>query len=272
MNAIHREERTTGDHPVVIHPDRFALELHAVGDLDGTERADLEAHLEDCTSCRERLWRIRQELAMAKRAMPETLPVADFRQRRAREKGRTAAWITAAAGWAAAACVLLVWSPWRGGETLAPPPDEDTIGAATRAKGTFGISVMRGRGEAMDRLGAVALCREGDRLQFDPDLPDHGYLQIVNVQDDGQIQAYLPSTPAAEASQRLEFSVELDDYVGRERIFFVWSPEPVEAGAVRSGLLESLALRPIEEVDEVPLPSGVVAEQHSVLIYKETSP
>jgi len=272
MNSIHSEEHTTGDHPVVIHPDRFQLELHAVGDLDGAECVDLEAHLEDCTPCRERLWRFRQELAMAKRAMPERMPVEDFQHRHARVRGRTAAWITAAAGWAAAACVLLVWSPWRGGETAVPLPAEDTAVAATRAKGNFGVSVLRGRGEAVDRLGSVAVCRAGDRLQFQPDLPDHGYLQILNVQNDGQIQAYLPSTPVADAAQRLEFSVELDDYLGRERIFFVWSPEPVESGAVRSGLLESLALRPIEEVEEVQLPSGVVAEQHSVLIYKEASP
>ena len=269
MSAPHFEEQGS-------HPDRFQLNLLAVKNLEDAERAELEAHLEDCTPCRERLWRLKQDLAMAKRAMPEAMPVAEFRQRLARERGRTVAWISAAAGWAAAACVLLVWSPWKAADATPPVETGDegaaAIEAGTRAKGAFGISVMRGRGDTVERLGPVALCRAGDRLQFAPDLPDHGYLQIVNVQDDGAIQAYLPSTPVDQVEQRLAYSIELDDYVGRERIYFVWSPEPVDAGDVRTALLASLSQQPIEEVPEVALPGGVEAVQHSVLIYKEATP
>ncbi len=267
MSRITHEEPAAGG-----HPDRFVLEQHVVGELGGAALEELEEHLEGCTRCRERHWRVQQEQAMARRAMPETAPVAAYRVRERRDRVRAAGWVTAAAGWAAAACVLLVWSPWGGGPAAADPSGGDAAVAATRAKGAFGVSVLRGRGETVDRLGSVAVCRAGDRLQFEPDVPDHGYLQIVNVQDDGQIQAYLPATPVDQARARLGFSVELDDYRGRERIFFVWSPEPLRAAAVREGVLEQLQRHPIEEVEAVPLPAELGAEQRSLLIYKEATP
>jgi len=245
------------------HLERFTLDLLAVGDLGDDERGSAESHLEGCASCRERLWRIRQDLAMARRAIPDRMPVEAFRERRARERAGRVPWITAAAGWAAAACLLLVWAPWASG---GDPAFEEP---AVRTRGSFAVTVLRGSGDDVDRLGPVAVCRAGDRLQFEPDLPDHGYFQILNVQDDGSVQTYLPSTPATGLSGPLDFSIELDDYAGRERIFFVLSPDPVDGDALVRGARDMLSLRPIEELEEVPLPRGVRTEQRSLLIYKE---
>jgi len=255
------------------HPDRFALDLLVVGDLDETSRQEIEAHLEDCTACREQLWRIRQEQASARRQMPERAPVEAFRAREERERRRKAPRLVAAAGWAAAAAVLLVWSPWSGGEApdgaaLSDPDLADALPTA-RAKGHFAVSVLRGRGDQVERLGAVAVCKPGDRLQFEPELPEHGFFRILNVQDDGAVQAYLPQIPVTGASAALDFSVELDEYAGGERIFFIWSEEALEVEALERGARDALTLRPIEELDELPLPRGARADQRSLLIYKE---
>ncbi len=256
------------ENATTIHPDRMDLDLLAVGDLAGESKTSVDEHLEGCAPCRERLWRIRQDLAMARRAIPARAPVEAFRERRSRERGRRGPWLVAIAGWAAAACAVAAWAPWSGD----PVEEQDEVSTAVRTRGTFAVTVLRGRGESVDRLGAVAVCRAGDRLQFEPDLPPQGYLQIVNVQDDGAVQTYLPPTPADRAGDGLEFSVELDDYAGRERIFFVYSDEPIAPEILTRGAADTLTLRPIEEIDRVPLPRGVEAEQRSLLIYKEGTP
>jgi hypothetical protein len=250
------------------HPDRMDLDLLAVGDLAGADKDQVDEHLGDCAPCRERLWRIRQDLAMARRAIPDRAPVEAFRERRASERARRGPWIVAVAGWAAAACAVLAWAPW----SSVSVEVEDVVSAGVRTRGAFAVTVLRGRGESVDRLGAVAVCRAGDRLQFEPDLPPQGYLQIVNVQDDGAVQTYLPPTPADRAREELTFSVELDEYAGRERIFFVYSDEPIAPEILTRGAADTLTLRPIEEIERVPLPRGVEAEQRSLLIYKEGTP
>lgn len=247
------------------HPERMDLDLLAVGDLAGESKTLVDEHLEACAPCRERLWRIRQDLAMARRAIPDRAPVEAFRERQERERGRRGPWMVAVAGWAVAACAVAAWAPW----SSEPVDEEDVVSSVVRTRGSFAVTVLRGRGDSVDRLGAVAVCRAGDRLQFEPDLPQRGYLQIVNVQDDGAAQTYLPPTPADRAGEGLDFSVELDDYAGRERIFFVYSDEPIDPEVLSRGASDSLTLRPIEEIDRVPLPRGVEAEQRSLLIYKE---
>lgn len=252
--------------PTMPHPDRMDLDLLAVGDLAEDRRTAVDDHLEDCAPCRERLWRIRQDLAMARRAIPDRAPVEAFRERRDRERPRVAPWVVAAAGWAAAACAVLAWAPWSGPAVV---EEIDVVSSAVRTRGAFAVTVLRGRGDSVQRLGTVAVCRAGDRLQFEPDVPREGFLQILNVQDDGNVQTYLPSTPAAAAGDALEFSVQLDDYAGRERIFFVYSDAPIDPDVLARGAADSLLLRPIEELDEVPLPQGTQAQQRSLLIYKE---
>jgi len=258
------------------HPDRFTLDLLALGDLEDARLGEVEAHLESCTECRERLWRVRQEFAGARRQIPERAPIEAFRERSEAERRRVAPWAAAAAGWAAAACVLLVWSPWSGDEAAGPGGagapvateiDPEVLPTA-RAKGHFAVSVLRARGKTVDRLGQVAVCQPGDQLQFEPDLPDHGYFRILNVQDDGQVAAYLPQIPVTEASAALDFSVTLDEYAGGERIYFVWSDGALDDAVLEREVRDALALRPIEEIEELPLPRGTAAKQRSLLIYK----
>jgi len=245
------------------------LELLAIGDLPDDHERRINEHLADCTPCRERLWRIRQEQSRAQRAIPQQAPVEAFRAREQRERSRAVPWLAAAGGWAAAACLLWLWAPWTSEPSFTEP--EAAIEAGTRTKGTFAVQVIRGRGSDVERLGPVAVCRPGDRLQFEPELPDHGFLSIVNVQDDGQVQPYLPPTPVSAAKDRLNFSVELDDFHGRERIFFVWSPEPVDSVLIQAGIRDTLLARPLEEIDDLPLPATLGADQRSVLIYKESA-
>jgi len=246
------------------HPDRLTLDRLAVGEIAGAERASIDDHLADCSACRERLWRIRQDLAMARRAIPERAPVEAFRRREAHEKVAFAPWVTAAAGWAAAACLLLVWAPWNAADGAVE--DAPSI---TRTRGTMAVSVQRARGDSVERVGQVAVCRRGDRLQFEPDLPSDGFFQIVNLQADGQTQVYLPSTPASRSAEELDFSIELDDYAGAERVFFVWTAEFVDSAELADRATGSLAVRPIEELEAIPLRQGQVGEQRSLLIYKE---
>ena len=250
----------------MIHPDRLTLDRLAVGEIEGADKASLDDHLADCAPCRERLWRIRQDLAMARRAIPDRAPVDAFRRREAHEKVRVAPWATAAVGWAAAACLLLVWAPWNAAGDAA-----DDVPSVTRTRGAMAVTIQRERGDSVERIGQVAVCRSGDRLQFEPDLPEDGFFQIVNLQDDGGTQVYLPSTPAGRSAEELDFSIELDDYAGAERVFFVWTADPMKSTDLMERAAGSLALRPIEELDEIPLAPSHSAEQRSLLIYKDTA-
>lgn len=249
------------------HPDTLTLHRLAVGELDGDHRAGVDSHLAECAACREQLSRIRQELDAARAAIPARAPLAAYRRREALQRRRPIPWVAAAAGWAIAACLMLAWAPWNDAG--------DSSGgtqSVTRTRGTMAVSVQRARGPSVDRIGPVAVCRRGDRLQFGPDLPAHGYFQIINLQDDGRSQVYLPPTPAGRSEGPLDFSIELDDYPGTERVFFVWTAEPVDSNELESRAAGALQLRPIEELAEIPLPRGFEGEQQSLLIYKGGGP
>ena len=94
-------------------------------------------------------------------------------------------------GLAVAAAALLVLIPQVLPEGTVPITDEGVIAY----RGDFELRVFRVRsGEAAEQ-GALIDAMPGDRIQYDITAQQDGHLAIYNLQDDGQLQVYLPSQP-----------------------------------------------------------------------------
>src|SRR5579885_3088685 len=102
--------------------EQFAedLALYALGTLTGSERAALEAHLRDCSSCREELERLRGDMALLAFSTAGPRPPARSKERLLaaiakepklvpQKKGKERKWVWwGPLEWAAAVAVIVV--------------------------------------------------------------------------------------------------------------------------------------------------------------------
>ena len=131
-------------------------------------------------------------------------------------------------------------------------------------RGDFELRVFRVRmGEAAEQ-GALIQALPGDRIQYDVTAAQDGYLAIYNLQDDGKLQAWMPSRAVA-ADEAVTAAVMLDDYTGSERIFFFIDTQPIEEEQVR-GAVQRAFRSPLADLDTLP---GASPHQRSVLVLKE---
>jgi hypothetical protein len=81
----------------------------------------------------------------------------------------------------------------------------------------------------------------GDLLRFTYTSRQDAHLALINV-DQQAVTVYFPSGGStsqpirAADKQALDFSVELDDRTGTERVFAVFCPEPFSLAAAMDGL------------------------------------
>ena len=132
--------------------------------------------------------------------------------------GRPAPWI------AAAAAVLLL-------AVLARPTPEPEPG--DRFRGSLDVRVDLVREGAATEQGLVVHAAEGDRLQYRVLAPAAGWITVLALQDDGEVAVWTGPVEVA-ADQPVRGAVLLDDCAGSERIYFVHSPEPIDADAARA--------------------------------------
>jgi hypothetical protein len=140
----------------------------------------------------------------------------------------------------AAAAVLLFVKP-----TLNPLGHGNRLGSTI--KGRLIVETYCKRGEsvfpAVDGGDFVA----GDRLRFAYTQDRPGFLLVFGVDDQGRIFPYYQEqrltgvAVAAGARVFLPGSVELDSHSGWERIFAVWSEEPLADDSVRSAVATVLS-------------------------------
>ena len=159
---------------------------------------------------------------------------------------------------AAAVIALVLLLPER-----VDPPVDTWRGAAVD------VELFRVRlGEAASQ-GALVRAREGDRLQYTVTPGGAGWLQIYNLQDDGQVQAYLEPREVA-AKLAVSSAVVLDSYAGTERIFILLSAEPISLEQVERAA-EAAFHTPLADLDALP-GLGAAVSQRSVLVIKESAP
>lgn len=225
---------------------RMDMERWALGRLSPPESREIEARRAADPDLAARMDRVKADIDRASDDLPPLrLPVDEPAPWWRRP------WLPVAAGALALAAAA----------TFAVLPTEPEV----VYRGTFDLKVHRVRGGEVHPEGAMITAAPGDRLQYAVTASEDGYLAVFDVQDDGEVQAWMPARPVA-ARQTVEGAVLLDDYAGAERVFFVVGAHPVEPEAVRHALPESWKT-PLADLDALRLGQGVV--QRSVLVVKE---
>jgi hypothetical protein len=247
------------------HPSRHALTNYHAGELAGSEKDEILAHVAGCPACR----RILEQLAEAKASFTKGHDREKFlRAVRSRSAEPETAWwqvllrpVHLAATAAVMVMAVLVMSLWT--------PDDN----GERMKGAdleLGYYVMGPQGPEKAAQGHVL--HPGDRIQFRLTAPAGGYVHIVGVDERGNLSVYFPrpdETPEAfpgGAGRPVPGSVILDEVLGRERIFVLVCREPID----RDKLVERLGSVPegprsLMEVDRLPLR----CEQRDLVLRKE---
>lgn len=150
------------------------------------------------------------------------------------------------------AAALAVVATTGGGQT------EDDLYVGVKGEPTLEVFASRAGGSAFAVTQGVALKPE-DRIRFVVNPAGGKYLLVVSRDGAGAISVYYPfgeqqsALVASNTKSELPGSVELDATLGDERLFAIFSNEPVSAAAVESALQAGGALR---------LPGARVVEKH----------
>jgi hypothetical protein len=221
------------------HLSSLTLDALALGALSAAEEAAARAHLAACPTCAGQLEAARAAgEEFARSVLPRTLP-------RVRERLARPAWtrswraftLLPVSALAAAAVLLVVL---RGGAPAVHPVE----GGDLAVKGGATLRVFA------DHEGHVFQVRErdrlapGDRIRFVVEPAGLPYLLVGSVDGTGAASIYYPYD--AHASGRLApaitielpGSIVLDAAPGPERLFALFSREPLDAQVVRAALAE----------------------------------
>ncbi len=248
---------------------RLELERWSLGRLGPERAAALERLGRQDPGLQARMQRVRIEIERARRDLPPLVLPARAEEASLGLWQRLLSWRPpprpqAVLGLCAAATALalLLVLPER---FSGPAGDEGPRKEVFR--GALDLQLHRVRlGSALSQ-GSQVQARQDDRLQYVVTAPAAGWLQIVNLQDDGQLQQYLASRPVA-AHEAVPSAVLLDDYTGSERIFFLFSHEPIPDERIREA---AASAGPLAELDQLP-GLGPDVTQRSVLVIKEDPP
>jgi hypothetical protein len=225
-------------------PSSLRLSLSLLEDeLSPKERADIESHLAGCARCRQRL----EELKRERRALYERVPRLDLGEARPRPR-----WRPALA--AACACLLLAIGAW-----ILWGEKQRTGGVVFKGEAPALSFRVEREGRVLAGRAHMQL-RPGDRIRFAYSLGEDAYLLIVNLDDEGKATVYYPlgggeSLPV-QAGQEvfLPGSIRLDEYLGPERIFAVFTREPLSAGDIQSAAVRAFRrVKDVEKIETLPV-------------------
>lgn len=241
------------------HLSPTALARLALGELSDQELRAAETHAAACARCRAEL----DEVALAR----ARFAAAVFPRTHAEvvRRGARRAWrrllppLGLATALGAAAAVLVV-------ARLDDPP-------RLQAKGAGALSVFALRGERVFAVEDGARLHPGDRVRFAVRGGGAAFVLVASVDGRGQVSVYQPSTalgPDAADAEALPDSIRLDDALGPERIFALFSARPVPEADVTRALAALGAAGPdaIRRTRSLPLPLA----QASLLVEKVEKP
>ncbi len=282
----------------------FQLERYVTGELDATQARRVEAHLAACAACRKQVEDLEKARAEFLSRMPFDTFYRDLEQRLAREAleahdgrqrgaasgiealnrwwhrtwGRLVDVVRGLSGpqWALAAVAvvaLIVVAPSISRLANSDHSDVRTK-ASEQAPGPLDVILLRDGRISQPRSGDVF--HAGDRLQFRVTPGGWRYLHLVSLDDQGRLTPFFPDdgSPSMkllpDAEQLLPDAVMLDDFVGQERIFAVFTRTPLDYAALEEAvrtLVENATL-PLDLEHITALPIDGTA-QVSFLMIKE---
>lgn len=244
------------------------LTRYVLDELSDAERADLERRVAASPEAQTRLEAVRAGHAAALERLDVANDSARILERlEAAEETKKVAWWKFAIPMfaAAAAAIALV------------PLTSDPTGPTTRTKGVTRPALeMYVNGPAGPQLAADgARLGEGDAIQFRYDAAGHPFVFVVSVDGRGTISPLYPDLPTTsievEPSGKhvLDGSIILDDAVGPERIYAVFSKRPLTYADLENEIREARENgTDITTLQQIGLQREDVAET-SVLIIKE---
>lgn len=224
------------DPPRRPHPSSLDLDALALDALAGDDRARVRSHVDACPACAAELAaRGAEGEAFGRSVLPRTLPALRARIE-APARWRRWRWSLIPAAVAVAAAVLFALRP------LEPPRPPDgrveQAGPVLAVKGGISFRVFASRGgEVFPVRDGVALA-PADRIRFAVSSGAHRHLLIASVDGSGAATVYYPyggdRSGPIEPGRAVELpsSIVLDDAPGPERVFALFSSEPIEAAAV----------------------------------------
>jgi hypothetical protein len=225
---------------------RLLLEQWALGLLPPDQAQELEVLADIDPDLRQRAERIRSDIGAAQLGLPK-LALPD-----AAPSWWSRMWLPVGMSLAVPVAVFIAFP------TLFAPDNTVVF------RGALDLEIVRVRqGDAVPQT-ALIQAREGDRLQYAAIAPVDGFLYVFDVQDNGEVSQW--QMAEVRAMERVEGAAILDDYPGGERVFFVLSEEPLDAGVFEDAV-HDVWQAPLVDLDTVPgLPAST---QRSVLLVKE---
>jgi hypothetical protein len=232
---------------------------------DEARAAQLAEHLRSCARCR-----VRGELlAREREAFLSKAPSLAANAERARTLRRAdrgwlrapRTWLAAAAAAGAAAAMLLAWAagPRESAQRYAHAGDGE------RRKGGFNVGFYVKRGPIVQRGVSGDTVHPGDQLGFTYSSETPVYLALLGS-DGRSASVYFPASDSAVrvpagSDVALDFSLELDEQLGTERLFAVSCPAPYALAPLRRALLER---------GDLPAPAGCRVER--IALHKQAAP
>jgi hypothetical protein len=221
-------------------PRLAELRRFDTGELTGDDRDRIRHHTEACPRCQATL----RDFAADRLALQTSVPFAALERRVAsRPTALTRLWrritLVSFGGALAAAGVILLMHPTTATDG-APAP------SVTRTKGGVALDYMLKRGTQVTEGRDGENLKAGDAIEFRYSSGGLPYVLIVGVDADGRVFPYVVagdrSAPAGRGTTIAPNSVVLDADPRPERVFAVFSREPVAVDeikpAARDGLTE----------------------------------
>lgn len=242
-------------------------------EVSGPEASTLQARLHSCPECQSRLHSLEAEAAAFAEQVNVGVQSAEILQRLSRAPEPRSPWAWLRQPWVpgllAAAAALLFLLPM----TLSP----ETTGPSTRLKGGGGVALtMYVKDDSGVHPGPDGTrLTEGDQIQFRYAAAGHPYLFVISVDARGVVSALYPEVPTqsikvqTEGTHVLDGSVILDDSVGPERIYAIFSSAPVAFSNIDAAVQSGLSgVSDVTDLPQLPLDAHDVV-QSTVLIVKE---
>lgn len=242
------------------HLSAMEIDGLASGHLDVAGGA---AHVASCERCRADLDTAKAAMTQFTReVLPRTLP------KLAPQRASWRKWLPAIVVPILAAAALLLWLGHKAAPT--PAPDNDDI----LVKGDTTFQVFAKRGASVIELRDGTKLRAGDAIRFIAEASTARYLLIGSVDGSGTASLYYPfggprSGAIGKTAVELPGSIVLDAAQGPERLFALFSTEPLEGDAVTRALVDlgRQGGEAIRETRTLSLPG--VTSQATLLFEKE---
>jgi Domain of unknown function (DUF4384) len=225
---------------VTAHLSRRELEQLVADDPAATVAPVLRVHVADCDRCAVR----RLALEAARSRYLERYPAREF-ARAVVERAARAETLEPARSRKTRVVVPMVASlAIAAGALLWLQPSFEST--AIRTKGSVSLDVVVQHAGAQRRLRDGDALAPGAQLAFSYALDRPRHLLLLGVDDAGQVTRYYPADPAhsiplqATGRAQLPIGVELDARKGQERLYALFSIEPLDEGEVRNAIQRTL--------------------------------